>query len=48
MNKQEAIEKINEEWFNGYTVEKEKLYTVEIPNPKSKRTLNGRSNLPSH
>lgn len=24
-----------EAWINGYTVEKEKLYTVEIPNPNS-------------
>lgn len=26
-----------EAWINGYTVEKEKLYTVEIPNPNDKQ-----------
>lgn len=32
-------------WHEGYTVEKEKLYTVEIPNPKSKycKTYLGRN-----
>ena len=31
----ERLDTIARAWLDGYTVEKEKLYTVEIPNPNS-------------
>ena len=31
----EKVETFARAWLDGYTVEKEKLYTVEIPNPNS-------------
>ena len=39
--------KLHLAYLYGYEIEQEKLYTVEIPNPKSNRILSGYSNLPN-
>ena len=34
-------------WLDGFEIEKEKLYTVEIPNPNNEYSMNALIRLPS-
>ena len=40
-------EKFMRAWLDGYEIEKEKLYTVEIPNPNNEYSMNVLIRLPS-
>ena len=43
----EKVDMITRAWEDGYTVEQEKLYTVEIPNPNNEYSMNALIRLPS-
>ena len=43
----EKVDMIARAWLDGYEVEKEKLYTVEIPNPNNEYSMNALIRLPS-
>ena len=43
----EKVDMIARAWLDGYKVEQEKLYTVEIPNPNNEYSMNVLIRLPS-
>ena len=43
----EKVDMIARAWLDGFEIEQEKLYTVEIPNPNNEYSMNALIRLPS-